>query len=485
MTENKSNGYDPSPDQVAPSPLPSDPDRARQLLSNPHGIDRSAEHWVDSLLPPRGFTRDFVHTAVQTSEGHAVFHVHCALALLSAICPTHLAITTFNANVHPTLFAFLVGDPGRSRKSHSITRVQRILTAVASDRLGPNPGSPEAFMDHLTAKQHQLVVYSELGVFFSQTQNGYMAPLKTIYMAGFDGTPLERVTVRKKGIGQASSQKDPRLSILGGIAPALLERHGDELDWRTGFLSRVLFAYESPTCEYGPDEAHVIVDEESIQRQAQKLYESATLAGIGQPKPAIGFTSDIKPFARTFHEEITKYSFSEQKSGIAARSYTLFAKVALLYAWELGYASYEKPWLIPAEAAIPAMNVVRRHLVAARKLSQNLCFTLEERELTKVFNAVGIEPTPLHMILERAFMTKRKTQQYLETLVGMRWINREDLPGVDLTYSKRKGVEVSPDQLREAAKAAGFPSSPQVSAEPSPAPVIVSPEDLWSFPEDV
>lgn len=192
---------------------------------------------VVKALPPQGFIRRFVQSKARETDAPLVFLLGGALSSLSAVAPADLQFQ-LGGNVHAATWFMFVGEAGGTRKTTCVNFVVDLITLAAPHLLGGQPSSKEECKEQLLAEPQQLIAYPELGDFFSSTSSGYLAGLRDVFTALWDARVVERNLVHRQ-----ESRANPRLSLLGGVAPSFLERHTKDEDWTNGFMSRWLPLY--------------------------------------------------------------------------------------------------------------------------------------------------------------------------------------------------------------------------------------------------
>lgn len=211
------------------------------------------EEEVQRALPKRGWLRDYVEVAAQTTDAHLLYHVISGLACLTQI--TLKDDIDFGAyQIKPNLFSLLVGDSG-SRKTAAMRCAQRAILepTIKPSPVLETPASKEALIESLRRSSHMLLSYPEFGAFLANTEQGSQVAMKTALNDVADCVPLGNA--RASAIRDNKDQgkiEDPRVSLLGGVAPEYLERHTEPVDWAGGFFARFLVGYTARERRYSP-----------------------------------------------------------------------------------------------------------------------------------------------------------------------------------------------------------------------------------------
>lgn len=187
---------------------------------------------VAAMLPRRGFMAKYVRTKSKETDAALVFHLGAVLSILSTIAPIQLRFQ-LGGDVHAATWIMLVGDAGNSRKTTCVNFAVDLLREAVPELVGGVPGSKEECKEQLIAQPQQLIPYPELGNLFSTTSVGYLAGLRDLFTELWDARIVERNLVHRQ-----ESAQEPRLNLLGGIAPAFIELYTGEGDWMNGHMSR-------------------------------------------------------------------------------------------------------------------------------------------------------------------------------------------------------------------------------------------------------
>lgn len=213
----------------------------------------STESFLDEYL---SYTRK--------QESPEMFHLWCALSVLSVVMGRKCFIDRGYYRLYPNLFTLLVAGSARCRKSTAIAIATRLLNdIVAQGRLKVVSGkiTPERFIEELvqipdpSAKPGEvkfrtpdiLVVSSELSVML--TKQSYGEPLIHILTDLFD-CPSEW-TYKTKNKGDVTLS-DVFITILGATTPTGVAHGIPATALQEGFASRVVFCFQGDTTRRNP-----------------------------------------------------------------------------------------------------------------------------------------------------------------------------------------------------------------------------------------
>lgn len=198
------------------------------------------------------FLRDYEAEMRKYTDAPDVFHKAAAYAVVGAMLCTHKYRMLLKGGVPArwmNMWVILVGDSGQTRKSTVISMADEVLRATDPDRHAPNDGSPEGFAKDLVKKGNEdapaglgsssIFVFPEMLTFFQNTTKAYYAPVKAMLMDFYD-VPA---TYHRKLSKEEFTVKQPRVSLLGGLALEHLPNVLTAEDWLGGFMSRAIVVH--------------------------------------------------------------------------------------------------------------------------------------------------------------------------------------------------------------------------------------------------
>ena len=405
------------------------------------------EKQVFAALPRSGFLRSYVEWAGQWVESNLGFHIPAALALLSQTVPTDFGfpgVTTMRAN----FYGLIVGPSSVSGKTRSIEAAQGLLDQCLPESIMLHPGSPQACLDSLTGLP-QILFYDEFGAFLQETERGQLGPLRMVLTDLYDCGRAGRALVkdRQKGRGKGKqperlAEPNPRLSLLGGVAPGLLEDFTTEIDWTEGFLARFFTIYANTERKI----PYVSFDSGAAERTrlASVLsgYVKASDA-FSSPQPCRGFTVGA---ATLFEDWRAKLRGRAERSGEASKAGIHRAqghalKAALLLSWDYGLARSGAPWSVDVDALEPAIAFVELHIQSVEEIAEGLASSFDMKDQRKMWRAIGDTPISFGDALKKAQLTKKRGDEMILTLLEKGMIVR--IQELDITapirYTRKRG----------------------------------------------
>jgi hypothetical protein len=299
---------------------------------------------------------------------------------------------------------------------------RKLIKALANEKVLPAPESEAGLLESMAALQGEangrqasqaLLDFPEMGSFLSSSSKGsYKASLRTRLMDIWDGSTQSRRTVRDELVVQ-----NPRLSMLAGCAPSLLERHTDSNDWEGGFMSRF-------TLMYGQRERRYSKPRNSPQTGAMKMDLIRHLANLtDQPcGPFEGWT----PAADKLWDEwdlrnTQRFGASEQTKGLAARVGVVAIKTALIYAYDWGISTTGYGWKLDDILLKYALDVADYHADSSLAIVGNMALTKFGRQRRSVMRHLvnWVDMSTLSALLsgEGLAMTTRDLESVMKQLL--------------------------------------------------------------------
>ena len=384
---------------------------------------------VLEVLPPNGFLRSYVRWAGRWLEAGIAFHLGAGLALLSQSVPGEMefpGITRTRAN----LYTLLVGPSSVSQKTRSIQAAESILRDALPHTVMVRPGSPEACIEGLTDGQPQILFYEEFGSFLQGTEKGrgQLAPLRMVLTDLYDCGPVGRQLVAgKKKKGSQIVKENPRLSMLAGVTPGLLEAFTTEIDWTEGFLGRffTLYATSERDNGAGPFHGEDVRHELSATLRAYAAGEDMFTASL-QPCQGFGLGSEAlwDEWCHTLKDRARK-SDRESRAAIH-RAVGHAIKIAMLLSWDYGSARSGEPWALELDALEPAIKIVELHIASVEEIAQGLATDRDMRDERRMFQAIGEEPIEYAEALRRAHLIKKRADDMIASLLEKKLIIRAE-----------------------------------------------------------
>jgi len=208
-----------------------------------------------TCLPKAGWLKDFINYGLNCTDAPAWFHFGTAFSVLSvALGRSTLEVERSDGKRGSNGFQTWTALVGRSgtRKSQAMQIGIRILEAANPLLVLPDDGSPEGLHDALAWEERSgigLWYQDEMASIFDASSRSYSRTLLSWLLKCFQGRMVARVKARAskddnaeyKAEQQKREIAQPRLSILGGIPPKVLQQKADAAAWEGGLLPRFGF----------------------------------------------------------------------------------------------------------------------------------------------------------------------------------------------------------------------------------------------------
>jgi hypothetical protein len=383
---------------------------------------------VLEALPPNGFLRSYVRWAGRWLEAGIAFHVPAALTLLAQTVPAEVHFPGIT-EMHTNVYALLVGPSSVSQKTRSIQAAESVLQAALPERIMTRPGSPEACIEGINDGCAQVLFYEEFGSFLQGTEKGrgQLAPLRMVLTDLYDCGRIGKQLVSGRGYKAPQVFKEkPRLSIMAGVTPGLLEAFTTEIDWTEGFLGRFLTMYA--TSERKNAGAGLFQGDAARQELVTLLKGYAAVDDIFTPTvrscEGLGFG------AITLWDEwchlMKERALKGERESVAAihRALGHTIKIAMLLSWDYGAARSGEPWNVELSALEPAMKIVNLHIESVEEIAQGLAVDRDMKDERRMLQAITQEPTDYAEALRRARLIKKRADDMIASLLEKNLIAR-------------------------------------------------------------
>jgi len=382
---------------------------------------------VLDALPPNGFLRSYVRWAGRWLEAGTAFHVSAGLALLAQSVPTEMefpGVTKTRAN----LYALLVGPSSVSQKTRSIQAAESVLQEALPGSIMTRPGSPEACIEAISDRVPQILFYEEFGSFLQGTEKGrgQLAPLRMVLTDLYDCGRIGKQLVPGKNSKCRKVYKgNPRLSILAGVTPGLLEAFTTEIDWTEGFLGRFFTMYATSEKESSAGTFHG----EDVRKELSKtLKEYATGQDIftAAMKPCEGFGLGALALWEEWCHLLKDMARKSERESAAAihRALGHVVKIAMLLSWDYGEARSGEPWSIELSALEPAIKIVSLHIESVEEIAQGLAVDRDMKDERRMLQAITETPVDYAEALRRAHLIKKRADDMIASLLEKKLIAR-------------------------------------------------------------
>lgn len=370
---------------------------------------------VISTLPEHSFVRRYVEYAANLTDANIAFHIAGAFAVLSTTIPHgERGLTAdFGGRVVPNLCMLLYGDSTDSRKTTAIKIAIRLTGLAQKSAVGSEPGSAEGLIEAIRDNRRQTIFSPEWGDFLKKTQgNSYMASLKMVVNNLADSMPLGRAL---GGVNTKAKTKDAvdnyMVSLLGGVAPVLLERYADYEDWTGGFFGRFLLL-DAPRQRYTPV-PHGAPDIEA--QLCDWLKTRLKNQAVGR---FIGFDASAFKMWTEFSEDVEWMRRRVSKNTVTSvsRAQQIAFKMAMQFAWDFGEAGSGKDWQITAMELGPALAIARMHIRSAVSIIATIAPNQDMRDRRTILAKIDRHiPSTFGEVIRDSMMLKPRVKAILES----------------------------------------------------------------------
>lgn len=189
-----------------------------------------------------GFLAAYRDYFLKATDASHEFCEASALAVLSTISLGYRWIDR-GPGIRPNLFLMLIAHSSADRKSTSVEFACDAIEAVAKKRMGPEDWTPEGLVSMLrkrsgAASTNRIMLpMPEFGEHLARMKKQFGSDMNAVLCKVYDGKSFKRARSGKKMILVSK----PRVSLFGGVAYAMIEKHGDRVDWETGLYARIMW----------------------------------------------------------------------------------------------------------------------------------------------------------------------------------------------------------------------------------------------------
>lgn len=303
-----------------------------------------------SVIPNRGWIRDYLAYAVQCTDAPPMYHIIAASALVAnALAPEH-ECTVDGEPIPIHDFFLIVGESG-SRKSAAIKRAIRVVYPCYIDsRLEhriwyPEMCTPEGIVDALLDDPNRMMILTEWSELQAQGNAGYWQHAPQFWECLFDRTPVQRLKMKVN-----VKVERPSVTILGASTPSLIKQNTKVRDWEAGKMARYLIGYQPK-----PEEKEMVNAVEhpemllELRRRYAELF-SATLVTSFQPSTAAKKYKDVWQYSEAWKAFVRSLPEHLKPSGLRAGDHAY--RLAALY-----QASIDYPWNMVIEEETMAVAI--------------------------------------------------------------------------------------------------------------------------------
>jgi hypothetical protein len=221
-------------------------------------------------------------------------------------------------------------------------------------------------------------------------------------------------------------KEKPRLSIMAGVTPGLLEAFTTEIDWTEGFLGRFFTMYA--TSEQKNSNVGLFQGEAARQELVTLLKGYATTDDIFTPtvQPCEGFGFGAIALWDEWCHLMKERALKGERESAAAihRALGHTIKIAMLLSWDYGAARSGEPWNVELSALEPAMKIVNLHIESVEEIAQGLAVDRDMKDERRMFQAISEEPMDYAEALRRAHLIKKRGDDMIASLLEKHLIAR-------------------------------------------------------------
>lgn len=463
----------------------------------------STEKIVEGALSQTwGFVPAYVRWAREQTDAPLAYHVGCALSLVASVFPPTITLPGLPGNAVPgNLFTILVGRQGIDRKTTALVLARKLLAHADPARIGTLDGSVEGLIDSLPEQPQQTVFVGDLGVFFEQTRarsgGNIYANVKMRLLDLFDSEPIFRRLSKNQGKEGSPTKRhtirceNPRVSILGGINPVLVESAVERNDWDNGLMSRMVILWA---------------------QKERMSFRSTPVPGmydaidgflrwvVAIPPTHFGPCEGFTPTAQGTWEGWTARIEAENPPGQnrrvvgpQARAPYLAARIAMLLEWSRFFAPPKRhpawpdgatpgvPWKIEDDTLRCAIHIATISYQSALTLATASDATTAVRLRRVVMECIPPGAwTPFSTILRGSALLKKQAKEVLDTLVAERTLTtsiQSSVLGIEPAYMRSEGMEQQ--AMIFVPRAVPIPTDATPVFVPQPQPPFVKSERGW------
>lgn len=391
-----------------------------------------------SSLQDSRFIVPYCRWAYQRSETPHIFNLTTALSVLATVGSADMGIQTPPAL--GTWWTILVGESGESRKTTAITNGMRILSQVCPERRISSAHSMQGLVEAVYEVPVGLIAYPEFGEFLSSSAKpGAMRDVRTKLLEIWDGNRItRRLSKKRKKDGEQEEHlmviERPRVSVIAGVAPSLLESYTDREDWTGGFISRFAVFYGERERSYPIPESAAHLEGAAVEGLALCAQHALAEGGYecaGYEKPARSLLVDWTVDLDNEYKANTDHPWTR---GLAARAQGVALRSAVLRAFDRG-AIHQGWQLAEADVLFGAM-LASEALTSAVMISQTRLGSPWARARQAVLDVIGDKKCTESKILRQIQpkMSRRQVAEILETLIAERTIKQVGAHGTDPLY---------------------------------------------------
>lgn len=237
--------------------------------------------------------------------------------------------------VHPNLFLLLVAGSSRDRKSFCVADLgMTLIRSVEPKRVGPEDFSPEGLISTLLPvdgkrRRAMIVPQPEFGEYLARSARQYASNTSSTLCKLYDGQTFDY----KRSKGGMVTVKDPRVSFFGGVAFGMLAKHGDPIDWATGFYAR--FLWVMPSARRPRSEVVPPANPEGFNRCSSTLRDLRDR--LKASRRSLEISREALDLVKAFGETIPEKDLNPELSASRERLLNITLKLGVIYQVDLDH----------------------------------------------------------------------------------------------------------------------------------------------------
>jgi Protein of unknown function (DUF3987) len=312
-----------------------------------------------AAFPADHFVTAFIDYAAECTDAAHEFFEAGGLVCLATVTPNVRARLRQYPNGLPTaLYAMLIGDSTRSRKSTAKNLVKDLLHRVLPDALLAEHASPEAFVEQLAERSGDSTAWliDEIGETIDRLHHQtYLAGLRGLLLELYEGGDytFKRTTKRTKDGEPVKDElriEQAHLSVLGCTTPSLFEILTAR-DINSGFLAR--FALVMPERKPARRPFYEAGEGDERARNLLTTRLHAIMVWAASATRRVSFEADALVIIDRFCEQLESEDGPDRAAAMLQRLGAMTIKLAMLAAiGRAGATDHEALAVSPQDAEI-------------------------------------------------------------------------------------------------------------------------------------
>lgn len=270
-----------------------------------HTLDRpplaEVEHEPEfvNILPEDNYISRYYNLATGLNDAYPEYHFMCATTIISALIQRKI-ILELTTDYYPNVYAILVGDSTKSRKTTALDLMRKIIGNAI--HFFPDEFSGPSIVDELAERGQGLFHIDEYGEFIAKMTRDYNSGIASFLCKIYDCPAWRRKRLRKETFIITNAYP----CIIGGIQPKVLTEYTSVADLATGYPQRIAWLYPTRPKETKPVRKKTNAEKRTII----ELYEIVKNYGIlfsgATGNISIGMTQEALNKYNTWSEHFEK-----------------------------------------------------------------------------------------------------------------------------------------------------------------------------------